>query len=209
LALLCATTASAHVLHDHAAVLAHPLRGRVAGREDVSDSPQDLTPIPSPSTPPVVAPRRASRTNATPSDIAAARKIVKDAINAMRKLNKQRLDHPAHNLYQLRPGTRVGKRESSDQAGAPSPLLNITADIAWAAALLADIDGANATTSSPPTVQKRAGAFWMEGIARKGTVPWGNDASYKVRTWALVTFPIGLNAADCGCSILPRCFAML
>lgn len=29
-------------------------------------------------------------------------------------------------------------------------------------------------------IAPRAGAFWMESIARKGTVPWGDDPSYKV-----------------------------
>ena len=119
--------------------------------------------------------------SATAAEISAARKIVKDAIDKMRKLNKNRLDHPARNSYKLRPGTVVGKkRDGSDgDAPPPPPLLNITAEIARAAALVAESEAANATAVST-RANSAATRFWMEGIARKGTVPWGNDPKYKV-----------------------------
>ncbi len=113
-----------------------------------------------------------------PGTSRAARQIVKNAIAKMTELNKARLAKPARNNFILRPGTKASKRDDDT----PPPLLEITDQIAQAAALLAELDPdptVNSTLSSaPPT--KRAGSFWMEGIARKGTVPWGNDASYKV-----------------------------
>ncbi|KAK4186215.1 putative LysM domain-containing protein [Podospora australis] len=113
------------------------------------------------------------------ADIQAARQIVKNAIAKMTELNKARLAHPAPNNFKLKPGSKVLKRDE-DAPPAP-PLLDITDEIARAAALVAEVDTDLATfntTSNVPT--KRAGAFWMEGIARKGTVPWGKDSSYKV-----------------------------
>ncbi|KAI0509476.1 pectate lyase superfamily protein-domain-containing protein [Xylaria bambusicola] len=64
-------------------------------------------------------------------------------------------------------------------------LLQLTTDMAQAFGVKAEINlkpkpAPNETSNTPPSVEKRAGTFWMEGIARKGTVPWGNDASYKV-----------------------------
>ncbi|KAI1419915.1 pectate lyase superfamily protein-domain-containing protein [Xylaria sp. FL1777] len=125
-----------------------------------------------------VIPRQASLSpfvttqNASLSDIEAARQIVQDAITKMTKLNKARLAKPNRNNSKL-------KRNND----ANSQLLEITNEIARAAALLAELEAtpvSNATIPSPASIEKRAGTFWMEGIARKGTVPWGNDASYKV-----------------------------
>ncbi|KAI0457369.1 pectate lyase superfamily protein-domain-containing protein [Xylaria acuta] len=96
----------------------------------------------------------------------------------MTKLNKARLAKPQRNSFGLKPGTKTSKRDDTSPK-----LLEITDEIARAAALVAELDAdsvSNATLSSPTPVAKRAGTFWMEGIAHKGTVPWGNDASYKV-----------------------------
>ncbi|KAI0861353.1 glycoside hydrolase family 55 protein [Xylaria cubensis] len=115
--------------------------------------------------------------NASSSDIEAAQEIVKDAIAKMTVLNKARLAKPLRNNFKLKPGTKTSKRDDS----APK-LLEITDDIARAAALVAELEAnsANVTSSTPAPVAKRAGTFWLENIAHKGTVPWGNDASYKV-----------------------------
>ncbi|KAK4031703.1 putative LysM domain-containing protein [Parachaetomium inaequale] len=113
--------------------------------------------------------------NASVSDIQAARQIVKNAIAKMTELNKARLAKPSPNNFKLKPGTKVSKRD--DDVPPPPPLLDITDEIARAAALVAEVDThlvANTTHS------KRAGTFWMQGLTHKGTVPWGNDASYKV-----------------------------
>lgn len=115
--------------------------------------------------------------NATTSDLDAARLIVKDAIANMTILNKARLDNPTRNQYSLKPGTKYGRR--ADSAATAPPLLNITAEIARAAALVADAEAQASSNSSSVLKSKRAGTFWMESISRKGTVPWGNDASYK------------------------------
>ncbi|KAL2131840.1 hypothetical protein VTI74DRAFT_4554 [Chaetomium olivicolor] len=100
----------------------------------------------------------------------------------MTELNKARLAKPASNNFKLKPGTKVSKRD--DDAPPPPPLLDITDEIARAAALVAEVDTALAWNTTPNSHlalnSKRAGTFWMEGITHKGTVPWGKDASYKV-----------------------------
>ncbi|OAA55282.1 Pectin lyase fold/virulence factor [Niveomyces insectorum RCEF 264] len=131
----------------------------------------------------ILAPRTSSTSssflsNATTNDINAARSVVKDAIAKMTTLNKARLAKPARNRYGLRPGTKMGKRAATDDA--PPPLLVITDEIAQAAALLAEVDALAESNITAPVVSERASAFWMEGISRKGSVPWGNDSGYKV-----------------------------
>ncbi|KAK3934568.1 glucan 1,3-beta-glucosidase [Diplogelasinospora grovesii] len=89
--------------------------------------------------------------NATNADIEAARQIVKDAIAQASRLNKARLDNPAKNHYKLAPGTIVGgrtinRRSSSNVNSTAPPLLDITPEIAEAAALVAEADAlANGT----------------------------------------------------------------
>ncbi|KAE9573163.1 Glucan 1,3-beta-glucosidase [Colletotrichum fructicola] len=125
--------------------------------------------------------------NATNSELNAARKIVQEAIAEASKLNKARLDHPARNRYKLSPESSVGgstrKRQSttgdSESVSAP-PLLNITAEIAAAAALVAEADAsASSGNSTKRSVQKR-GTFWMQDISHRGTSPWGDDSSYTI-----------------------------
>lgn len=44
-----------------------------------------------------------------------------------------------------------------------------------------DLDVAVGTGSVDPDVHiPNSGSYWMESIARKGTVPWGDDPSYAV-----------------------------
>ncbi|KAH6845713.1 pectate lyase superfamily protein-domain-containing protein [Chaetomium sp. MPI-CAGE-AT-0009] len=154
---------------------------------------------------------------ASAADLTRARSIVADAIAASAERNKARLANPARNQYRLKPGTVIGgavtannnnnKRRArrQDQNGGgddtgPPPLLEITDEIAWAAALVAEADavappggvnsGVNSGTahsvpsnSTSSGVQRRApvrGTYWMETIARRGTVPWGDDPTYKV-----------------------------
>ena len=87
--------------------------------------------------------------------------------------------------YKLAPGTIVGSRpvskrsEAADSASPVPPLIHITDEIANAAALVAEADAA-ADGEPSQRVNKRS-TFWMENIDRKGSWPWGNDTSYKVR----------------------------
>ena len=93
----------------------------------------------------------------------------------MTELNKARLAKPSPNNFKLKPGTKVSKRD--DDVPPPPPLLDITDEIARAAALVAEVD----THLVANTIHsKGAGTFRMQGLTHKGTVPWGNDASYKV-----------------------------
>ncbi|KAK1966745.1 pectin lyase-like protein [Colletotrichum sublineola] len=126
------------------------------------------------------------------TDIERARSIVANAIAASAKLNKARLASPLRNQYRLKPGTIIGettvnKRHHARRDDSPLlPLLEITDEIAWAAALLAEADtevpeGSVEAPSRNFTRRAAAsGSYWMESIARKGTVPWANDPSYTV-----------------------------
>lgn len=117
----------------------------------------------------------ATAENATTSDIEAARAIVNDAIAKMTKLNKARLENPRRNNFGLKPGTKISKRADNSPQ-----LLEITDEIARAAALVAELEAEPVANATADPLAKRAGTFWMEGLAHKGSVPWGNDASYKV-----------------------------
>jgi len=116
--------------------------------------------------------------NATGADITAAQKIVDDAIAKMTVLNAARMEHSIQNSYTLKPGTVIGKRDDDT----PPPLLDITPEIARAAALLAEVEAANSTASTKP-LRRRGNGWWMESINRTSTstVPWGNDPNYQVR----------------------------
>lgn len=131
--------------------------------------------------------------NATLADIDRARKLIAQAIVELTKHNKERIANPARNQYKLSPNTkfsasakaRHGVVQSTDPDPAPPPLYNVTDEVQAAAALLAEADAAGVGLTnltrrhSSSRVQKR-GTFWMETITRRGTVPWGNDLSYKV-----------------------------
>ncbi|KAK3390748.1 pectate lyase superfamily protein-domain-containing protein [Podospora didyma] len=100
--------------------------------------------------------------SASSGDIAAARQIVKNAIAKIPELNKARLAKLFCNNFSLKPGTKISQ----------------------AAALLAELDADPALNATSP-IKKRASSFWMETISREGTVPWGNDTSYKDSTQAI------------------------
>ena len=127
--------------------------------------------------------------NATLSDLERARQVVEEALAESAKRNAARLANPARNQYGLAPGTVVGgrrkvRRRDGEADVPPPPLLEITPEIAAAAALVAEADAVELAASQNVTkkapVERRAGTFWMETIARKGTSPWGEDKSYKV-----------------------------
>jgi hypothetical protein len=124
--------------------------------------------------------------NATAADIEKARAIVNSALSEAAARNKARLANPSRNKYNLKPGTATGeaavKRSGVETLDSdPPPLLDITQEIADAAALLAEADAyAKVNGSAPsPTLRKRAG-FWMEDISRKGSWPFKNDGGYQV-----------------------------
>ncbi|KAI0912764.1 pectate lyase superfamily protein-domain-containing protein [Ustulina deusta] len=102
----------------------------------------------------------------------------------MTELNKARLAKPNRDNFRLKRGTKTSKRDN----GTGPKLLEITDEMARAAALLAELGVdpvSNSTFRTPTSIEKRAGTFWMESIAHKGTVAWGNDASYKDSTQAI------------------------
>ncbi|KAK5659440.1 hypothetical protein OQA88_641 [Cercophora sp. LCS_1] len=137
---------------------------------------------------------------ASAADLARARSIVAEAIAASAKLNKARLENPARNRYRLKPGTVIGgetvdkrdarfpRRQDANDTAAPPPLLEITDEIARAAALVAEADavapeGVNLTSPASSNITRRApvrGTYWMETMDRRGTVPWGDSPTYKV-----------------------------
>ncbi|KAI1371648.1 glycoside hydrolase family 55 protein [Hypoxylon crocopeplum] len=130
---------------------------------------------------------------ASTRDIERARSIVEDAITESSRLNTARLANPLRNMYGLKPGTVIGTsnvpaqgRTGNANSTTPPPLLQITDEIAEAAALVAEADASGAAGNvtrravAASSTFAASGTYWMEGLARKGTVPWGNDASYKV-----------------------------
>lgn len=144
-----------------------------------------------------------SSKNFTLADIAAATRIVEEAMNRSTAYNKARWENMSHNQYRLKPGTIIGGMDdvpkSSIEKRADIPTFVITAEIEAAAALLTEYEASgsaitNQTSTSRLSTSGRmrisaaaaAGAFWMETIDRKGTVPWGKDASYKVYQQCIV-----------------------
>ncbi|OTA63183.1 glycoside hydrolase family 55 protein [Hypoxylon sp. EC38] len=124
---------------------------------------------------------------ASVQDIENARSIVEDAIAKSSKLNAARLANPLRNKYGLKPGTVIGTSSVISQgimgnitSTTPPPLLEITDEIAEAAALVAEADATEESGNMTKRAVASSGTFWMEGLARKGTVPWGDDPSYKV-----------------------------
>lgn len=157
---------------------------------------------------PKVTLRRATQTNRTsvPSsdrsfkkftsaDIALATRIVEEALNRSAEYNKAHWENMSHNQYHLKPGTIIGRMEGlskqSFKKRSAIPNFVVTPEIEAAAALLTEFEASglssNNQTQSGDELDgemrtEAAGAFWMESIARKGTVPWGNDASCKVKS---------------------------
>ncbi|KAK1911450.1 hypothetical protein P3342_012751 [Pyrenophora teres f. teres] len=128
--------------------------------------------------------------NASMTDIEKARKLVEQAITESSKRNAARLLNPLRNQYRLKPGTVTGqpnmRMESFNDNGKDetpvTPLLDITDDLAAAAALVAEADavGKAGNLTRRTTTKRATGSYWMGSIDHKGSVPWGGDASYKV-----------------------------
>lgn len=105
-------------------------------------------------------------------DLSLARGIVERAQAESARLNGARMDNPSRNSYW------AGRKGWVS----PPPLLEITPEISRAATMVANAEGAHAPgIDNATSVGKRAGGFWMETLARRGTVPWGDDPNYKVR----------------------------
>lgn len=105
----------------------------------------------------------------TAKELQAARAIVKKARADSARLNKARVAQPLRNKYSLRPGTVVGegsvpgKQKIVSAAENVPPLLDITEEIATAAALVAEADSVGGWKN----VTKRAatastGTYWMQ-----------------------------------------------
>ncbi|KAK3505264.1 pectate lyase superfamily protein-domain-containing protein [Neurospora crassa] len=115
----------------------------------------------------------------TAKELQVARTIVKKALADSARLNKARVAHPLRNNYGLKPGTVVGGGHGPGEQRIASikqdvevlPLLDITDEIAAAAALVAEADSVGGWKN----VTKRAatastGTYWMQGLDRKGTI---------------------------------------
>lgn len=134
--------------------------------------------------------------NFTTARIAAATRIVEEALNRSAEYNQARWENMSRNQYRLKPGTIVGGSGDvlNPVLGKKRSVLDfvVTPEIEEAAALLTEFEafgmstnnqtttGHNATDQVGIASAAAAGSFWMETITRKGTVPWGNDPSYKV-----------------------------
>ncbi|WPJ57197.1 hypothetical protein SMAC4_12999 [Sordaria macrospora] len=125
----------------------------------------------------------------TAKDLEAAQNIVKKALADSSRLNKARVARPLRNKYSLKPGSIVGGGGVAGKQNMASrgidqdvpPLLDITDEIAAAAALVAEADsmgGWKNVTKRAATAS--AGTYWMQSLARKGTVPWGDEPNYAI-----------------------------
>lgn len=141
----------------------------------VPKTPHEIRSIPEHKTTPLLK-------RATSQDLADAREIVANATAEAGRLNKLRLAKPLRNTYGLKPGTTVeGSAISAANVTANQgvkALLEITDEIANAAALVAESSGSSRNVSKRAAAS--AGTYWMGSIDRRGTVPWGDDPDYVV-----------------------------
>ncbi|KAK1959917.1 pectin lyase-like protein [Colletotrichum sublineola] len=115
------------------------------------------------------------------SHIMRARRIVQDAITQSSKLNAARFAKPRRNTYvrKTQVTATAGRFTMANSTTSSPPLLRITDEIADVAALVAEAD-ASGQIGNLTRRAAGSGTFWMGNIARKGTVPWGEDSGYKV-----------------------------
>ena len=112
---------------------------------------------------------------ATAHDLQAARETVKKAQAEADRLNKARVANPLRNKYSLKPGTVVGASSNTTArfrrpaardttVEATPPLLEITDEIAAAAALVAEAEASAGSFNgtSKRRIAARSGTFWME-----------------------------------------------
>ncbi|KAG8162100.1 hypothetical protein KVR01_007865 [Diaporthe batatas] len=174
-------------VHDTGGV-ANPLGARQTDESQFSETSPVLLNTSDPKVTPLIK-------NATLQDLDSARRLVEDAIEKSSELNMARFSNPRRNIYALQPGTVLG----SSAANAPRALdaqydaqddvpalLEITDDIAEAAALVSEADALGLIGNFTGNITRRevqmaaSGSYWMEALDRKGTVPWGDDPAYKV-----------------------------
>jgi hypothetical protein len=105
---------------------------------------------------------------------------VKIALAEASKLNKALVASPLRNNYGLKPGTEVGAGRVPGAAGSAAinqdvpPLLVISDQIAAVAKLVTEADA----VSDSRNVSRGHVPTRSDSLARKGTVPWGNDPKY-------------------------------
>jgi hypothetical protein len=204
----CLVHASSHG-HQHVPVRLSATRNVIRTDANVTVASENST-IASPASSPGATGKGPLLAAANDTAIAAARKIVADAIAQASIRNAARIQNPARNQYvpspnkakresltcrvaahsySLKPGTVVGDRtvtkrdgNSADANAAPAPpLLPITDEIAAAAALVAEADAAADNTGPPASLLKRgSSSYWMDNLKHLGTSPWGKNSSYKV-----------------------------
>jgi hypothetical protein len=118
---------------------------------------------------------------ASEEQVKNAREIVNAELQKWAAHNKARFEEPLRNKYILKNEQKAPKFL---KRGVPS--IEITEEIAAAAALVAEMDALQDSNSTSPNLQthekRQASNFWMEKIARHGTQPYGNDAGYEVST---------------------------
>lgn len=127
--------------------------------------------------------------NVSTTDLKAARKIVEDAILKSAKLDAARLAGPARNQYWLKPrtivgglpsrGRSLGSRAGETEVEAPPPFLDITDEIAAAAALVSEAEAVGALNGNLTARQTHqsvraasSGTFWMEHHSHGHSAFW-------------------------------------
>jgi hypothetical protein len=108
-----------------------------------------------------------------PTDLARARKKVEQAIAESAVLNAARYARPARDRY-YRGGAGAG------ETVAPPPLLDITDELADAAALVSEAETVGALKGDASEQAASPGTFWMQHVARKSLATDEAGSEYSV-----------------------------
>ncbi|RDA91604.1 hypothetical protein CP533_4653 [Ophiocordyceps camponoti-saundersi (nom. inval.)] len=124
-------------------------------------------------------------------ELARAREIVEAAILKSSELNKARYERPMGRKYKLAYRNRP---DLDNEGNKVPPLLEITKEIAAAAALVSNANARMEALRQANFTKRSAATYWMQHIERKGTVPWGDDPNYKVReSLSCITYSIRIH----------------
>jgi hypothetical protein len=147
--------------------------------------------------------------DAAPSALEKARELVRTAIQQAAEQNKARLANPMRNNYVLSPNTNIKPAGSNARAGdlpadapiepEPAPLFNVTAEIAAAAALVAEAEAFEEVSGNSTLKRRyieeqaarlkarrlnkrnRPSGYWLANTSHKGSWPFGKkDDSFPV-----------------------------
>jgi hypothetical protein len=117
---------------------------------------------------------------AEPLNLQSATNMLDEALDEIEARNRARMNHPRRNQYRVKyPPGEASKPETGPEE--PPSLFPVSDELAAAAAMVAEADararmGTAANATSLETRETAAEAFWMQGLKRQGSWPWGGNA---------------------------------